>query len=181
MTLFSQPARYLYILLTVLALAMLNASCNQPATGDKPNVILIFVDDMGYGDPGCYGGKDIKTPNIDRLAEEGIRFTDAHVTCSVCGPSRLGLLSGMYQQKMGCYWNNDLWAQHGWDLPRDVKVLPRALGEGGYRTCHIGKWNISGKADPYVDEAHDVMLWKGAYYPDEDGTYKGVNTGDFNP
>jgi arylsulfatase A-like enzyme len=165
----------------ILALALTSATCNQKNEPERPNVLLIFVDDLGYGDPGCYGGRDINTPNIDRLAAEGVRFTDAHVSCAVCGPSRLGLLTGMYQQKLGCYWNNDLWAQHGWDLPENVLTLPAQMKKNGYVSGHIGKWNISESPADYVDEYFDVMLWKGAYYPDEDGSYKGVNTGDFNP
>ncbi|MFC2112523.1 sulfatase [Bacteroidota bacterium] len=156
-------------------------SCSSEEEPDKPNILLIYVDDLGYGDPGCYGGTDIMTPNMDRLAAEGVRFTDAHVTCAVCGPSRMGLLTGMYQQRLGVYWNNDVWKEHGWLFPEDVKVIPQVVKEAGYVTGHIGKWNISEFAQPFVDEAHDVMLWKGAYYPDEDGHYQGVNEGDFNP
>ncbi len=167
------------ILLMVLCLVC--NSCSGEEQAEKPNVLLIYVDDLGYGDPGCYGGTDIKTPNMDRLAAEGVRFTDAHVTCAVCGPSRLGLLSGMYQQRLGCYWNRDLWEQMGWDMPSDVKVLPQVIKEAGYTTGHIGKWNIAKYAQPYFDEVYDVMLWKGAYYPDENGHYQGVNEGDFNP
>ena len=91
-----------FIAILLMILGMLCNSCTSEAEPEKPNILLIFVDDLGYGDPGCYGGTDIQTPNMDRLAAEGVRFTDAHVTCAVCGPSRLGLLSGMYQQRMGC-------------------------------------------------------------------------------
>ncbi|MBF0199504.1 MAG: sulfatase-like hydrolase/transferase [Planctomycetes bacterium] len=71
----------------------------------NPNVILIFVDDMGYGDPGCYGGQLVPTPGIDRLASGGMRFTQGYVSAPVCGPSRYGLLSGAYQNRFGVYWN----------------------------------------------------------------------------
>lgn len=177
-TILNSPLR---LSLIVLGICLACISCNRPSELKSPNILLIFVDDLGYGDPGCYGGQDINTPRIDQLASEGIRFTDAHVTCAVCGPSRVGLLSGIYQQRLGCYWNNDLWAQNGWELSENITVLPEALKASGYATGLIGKWNISEDARPYFDEAHDVMLWKGAYYPDPDGTYKGVNTGDFNP
>ncbi|MBR9999152.1 MAG: sulfatase-like hydrolase/transferase [Cyclobacteriaceae bacterium] len=144
-----------------------------------PNVLLILADDLGYGDLGCYGGQDIPTPHIDRLASEGIRFTDAHVTCSVCGPSRVSLLSGIYQQRLGCYWNPDLWDTNGWQLPDSLEILPEVLRSAGYVTGHIGKWNVAPDSRPYVDEAFDVMMWKGAYYPDEDGTYPGVDRPNF--
>ena len=91
------------IIAAVLSLAQLSPAAETA----KPNIVLIFVDDMGYGDPGCYGGKDIPTPNIDRLAAQGVRFTDGYVTAPICGPSRVGLLTGAYQQRFGCYWNED--------------------------------------------------------------------------
>ena len=91
------------LLLTAAALTL--AQPSLAAETVKPNIVLIFVDDMGYGDPGCYGGTVIPTPNIDRLAAHGVRFTDGYVTAPVCGPSRVGLLTGAYQQKFGCYWN----------------------------------------------------------------------------
>src|SRR5262249_55501256 len=80
-----------------LALASLIASVN-PARGDsqKPNIIFLLTDDMGYGDPGCYGGKFVPTPNIDRLAREGTKFTQFYAASPVCSPSRTGFLTGMY-------------------------------------------------------------------------------------
>jgi arylsulfatase A-like enzyme len=170
------------ILFLFMVLIVVISSCSRKAKDPeriRPNILLILVDDLGYGDLGCYGGRDIPTPHIDRLSAEGVRFTDAHVTCPVCGPSRLGLLSGIYQQRIGCYWNPDLWASHGWQLPDTLKILPQLLKEAGYVTGHIGKWNISPDSRPYVDEGYDVMMWKGAYYPDEDGTYPGVDRPDF--
>ena len=165
----------------IVAVAMLFCSnlC-AAAKVDKPNIILIFVDDMGYGDPGCYGGKEIPTPNIDRLADGGVRCTDGYVTAPVCGPSRLGLLTGAYQQRFGCYWNNDLWPKYGLKLPPNHLLMPQALKTGGYVTGHVGKWNITEEAKPYVDEAYDVMCWKGAYFPDEQGNYLGVNGPGFS-
>ncbi|MCK5101668.1 MAG: sulfatase-like hydrolase/transferase, partial [Cyclobacteriaceae bacterium] len=129
---------------------------------NRPNIVMILVDDLGYGDIGCYGGKNIPTPNIDRLATEGVRFTDAHVMCSVCGPSRVALLSGRYQQRMGVYWNPDLWRQYGWAPPDSVLLMPQVMKQAGYVTGHIGKWNITPEALPYVDECYDLMNWKGA-------------------
>jgi len=170
------------IIILFLVPIVVISSCTRKSKDpekSRPNILLILADDLGYGDLGCYGGRDIPTPHIDRLSVEGIRFTDAHVTCAVCGPSRLGLLSGIYQQRIGCYWNPDLWASHGWQLPDTLKILPQLLKEAGYVTGHIGKWNISPDSRPYVDEGYDVMMWKGAYYPDENGTYQGVDRPDF--
>lgn len=176
MPFFSLPALFSFLL--VFASSSCRLKSNDPVSR-RPNILLILVDDLGYGDLGCYGGREIPTPHIDRLASEGIRFTDAHVTCSVCGPSRVGLLSGIYQQRIGCYWNPDLWASNGWQLPDTMKILPQILKKAGYVTGHIGKWNVAPDSRPYVDEGYDVMLWKGAYYPDEDGTYPGVDRPDF--
>ncbi len=145
----------------------------------QPNIILIFVDDLGYGDLGCYGNTDIPTPHIDQLAREGIRFTDFHVTSSVCGPSRVSLLTGMYQQRLGVFWNPDLWPSNGWEIQDTLNLMPNLMDKAGYVTCHIGKWNLDKIAQPYFDEAYDVMVWKGAYYPEEDGIYMGVNSPDF--
>ena len=75
--------------------------------GKRPNIILIVADDMGYGDTGVFGCTDIKTPNLDRLAAAGTVFTDAYVTGPICVPSRMGLLTGRYQQRWGIYGNND--------------------------------------------------------------------------
>ncbi len=165
-----------------LLLGIVTASAFGAETATKPsrpNIVMIYVDDMGYGDPGCYGGKAVPTPNIDRLAVGGVRFTDGYVTAPVCGPSRMGLLTGAYQQRFGCYWNDDLWAKYGLTLPESQKLMPQALSAAGYATCHVGKWNISADPRPYVDEAWDVMIWKGAYYPDENGVYPGVDGPDF--
>ena len=74
--------------------AMLVATCAVNAAERPPNVVLIFADDLGYGDVGCYGATKVQTPNIDRLAAEGRRFTDAHSVSAVCTPSRYALLTG---------------------------------------------------------------------------------------
>jgi arylsulfatase A-like enzyme len=172
-----------YLIIFPVILGLMN-SCvkkqtQEETTESKPNIIMILVDDLGYGDVGCYGGKNIPTPNIDRLAAEGVRFTDAHVMCSVCGPSRTALLTGRYQQRMGVYWNPDLWRQHTWGPPDSILLLPQVMKRAGYATGHIGKWNITPEALPYVDECYDLMNWKGAYYPNDTGTYLGVDCPDF--
>ena len=82
-------------LLPVLGLFLLS-TCTTFAAEQPPNVVLIFADDLGYGDVGCYGATKVQTPNIDRLAAEGRRFTDAHSVSAVCTPSRYALLTGQY-------------------------------------------------------------------------------------
>ncbi|MYI83703.1 MAG: sulfatase-like hydrolase/transferase, partial [Rhodothermaceae bacterium] len=89
-----------FILLTTLAAAIHGTGCrNTNAKG--PNIVLIFADDLGYGDLGCYGSETIRTPYLDRLAAEGIRFTDFRSLCSVCSPSRAALLTGRYPSRCG--------------------------------------------------------------------------------
>ncbi len=83
--------KYYILILSTLVLFAGNAFA-----AEKPNVVLIFADDLGYGDVGCYGATKVKTPNIDRLAKEGRRFTDAHSASAVCTPSRYALLTGEY-------------------------------------------------------------------------------------
>jgi arylsulfatase A len=73
-------------------------------TTNKPNVVLVMMDDMGYGDIGSYGVSDAKTPNLDRLAREGVRLTDAYANGAVCTPTRTALISGRYQQRVGLEW-----------------------------------------------------------------------------
>lgn len=106
----------------------------------RPNILLIYSDDVGYGDLGCYGATSVKTPNLDRLARNGIRFTDAHASSATCTPSRYSLLTGQYA-----------WRQKGTGvLPGDARLiinpaqptLPRMLQKAGYRTGVVGKWHL---------------------------------------
>ncbi|HUV00285.1 MAG TPA: sulfatase-like hydrolase/transferase, partial [Bacteroidales bacterium] len=80
--------------LGLLALGVMQTACTQNA--EKPNIIIIYADDLGYGDVSCYGSKTISTPNIDRLAKQGLRFTNAHCTSATSTPSRYSLLTGEY-------------------------------------------------------------------------------------
>ena len=87
-----------------VAVALPNIGCSTANPGggsDRPNIILIMADDLGYGDIGCYGSTKISTPNIDALAKDGMKFTDYHSNCPVCSPTRAALLTGRYQQRAG--------------------------------------------------------------------------------
>src|SRR3954470_4256935 len=88
-------------LLLTLLLAFAAQAQDQPARPNKPNIILILCDDLGYGDLGCYGNTTIRTPTLDRLAKEGIRFTDFYCAGAQCTPSRAGLLTGRYPVRFG--------------------------------------------------------------------------------
>ncbi len=105
---------------------------------EQPNVLLILVDDMGYGDVGFNGCKDIPTPNMDSIAVNGVRFSDGHVTAPQCAPSRAGLLSGVLQNRFG-RGNNKTIDEVG--LPRDIKLFGSYMRDAGYRTGMVGKWH----------------------------------------
>lgn len=106
-----------------------------------PNVILIYADDLGYGDLGCYGSTTISTPNLDRLAEEGIRLTDYRSTCSVCSPSRASLLTGRYPSRCGVpFAVGGVYSDLG--LQDSEVTIAELLQAHGYRTACIGKWHL---------------------------------------
>lgn len=118
----------------------------------KPNIVVLFSDDAGYADFGFQGSELIPTPNLDKLAKDGIIFTQGYVSASVCGPSRAGLLTGKYQQRFGFEENNvpgymsEVSAQKRDDMgiPLDEKVMGDYMKELGYATAYFGKWHVGG-------------------------------------
>lgn len=121
---------------TLLILAAAAGFCSHVPAADKPSIVLIVADDLGYGDTGCYGATKIKTPNIDRLAGEGIRLTDAHAPAAVCQPSRYAILSGTYFMRAKRSGEQNLFFHDG------QVTLPMLLKSAGYRTAAIGKWHL---------------------------------------
>lgn len=107
----------------------------------KPNFIIIFTDDQGYGDVGCYGAKGFKTPNLDRMAEQGVRFTNFYVPATVCTPSRAALLTGCYPKRVGLH-EAVLYpySKHGLN-PNEI-TIPKELKKLGYKSACIGKWHL---------------------------------------
>lgn len=112
----------------------------------SPNIVFILLDDLGYGDLSCYGGK-IHTPNIDKMAREGIRFTNAYSANPVCSPSRAGLLTGRYPTRVGV--PRVLFPQDTTGLDLSEKTLANILKDRGYKTMCVGKWHL-GRPTPYL-------------------------------
>jgi arylsulfatase A-like enzyme len=150
------PSLATKLVFSVTAAALASAAFS-PAIAARPNIVLIYADDLGYGDLGSYGATAIPTPRIDRLAEEGIRFTNSYATSATCTPSRYGLLTGEYP-----------WRRKGTGIldgadpliiPTDLPTLPKTLQAAGYATAVIGKWHLGlGASDQTAD-------WNGKIAP----------------
>lgn len=139
-----------------LLLALVAWLCGPAVAAERPNIIVVLLDDMGWGDFSCFGNKDAKTPQVDRLAQEGIRFSQFYVNSPICSPSRTALTTGQYPQrwKISSYLNNRADnARRGmadWLDPK-APTLARLLQQSGYATGHFGKWHMGGQRD--VDDA----------------------------
>jgi len=113
----------------------------RAATAEKPNIIFVLFDDLGYGQPACYrDATEFKTPNMDRLAKEGMRFTDAHSASSVCTPTRYGVLTGRYPSRIGQYGVLTTFSKP--IIPTTRLTVPTLLKQHGYDTACIGKWHL---------------------------------------
>lgn len=140
--------RILYLLFALLWMAA-GGRIELHAAG-KPNIIIILADDMGYGDLGCYGHPSIRTPNLDRMAAEGLRFTDFYAGQSLCTPSRAALMTGRFAVRSGMAGGpgrHVLYPNNPGGLPADEVTIAKALKRRGYTTCAIGKWHLGDLPD----------------------------------
>lgn len=161
------------------------------AYAQKPNIIYILADDLGYGDLSCYGQQHFQTPNLDRMAKEGMRFTQHYAGCTVSAPSRSSLMTGLTTGHTPVRGNKEMTGEGQWPLPANTTTLPKLLKQAGYATGAFGKWGLGypgSSGDPNnqgFDEFYGFNCQRMAhnYYPDHlwDNQKKEVlegNTGD---
>jgi arylsulfatase A-like enzyme len=138
---------------------------------NKPNIIVILVDDAGYVDFGFMGSKDLETPEIDKLAKEGVIFTDAHVSATVCAPSRAGIITGKYQQRFGFEANGTGYNGTGdIGLAANLTTIAEVFKQNSYKTTAIGKWHLGATESDHpnnrgFDEFYGFLAGGRSYFP----------------
>jgi arylsulfatase A len=157
----------IWIFHTLLMLTML-LPLQVMAQSEKPNFIIIFTDDQGYGDLGCYGNPTIKTPNIDQMAIEGQKWTNFYVAANVCTPSRAGILTGRLPIRSGMYSNTRrvLFPDSDGGLPASENTIAKLLKNSGYNTAAIGKWHL-GHLPEYLPTNHGFDYYYGIPYSND--------------
>jgi arylsulfatase len=145
------------------------------ASAERPNVVLIFADDLGYADVGCYGAKDIRTPHLDRLAAEGTRFTSFYVSQAVCTASRAALFTGSYANRVSMSGALNHTSTVG--LHQNERLLSQTFKDRGYATAIFGKWHLGHQA-PFLPTRRGFDEWLGIPYSNDNGplhpTTKGI-------
>jgi len=152
----------IFFLFTIFAIASFGQNSK------RPNVIVILMDDMGYGDPACYGGGPYRTPNIDRLAAAGIRFTNYYAAQAVCTASRSGLLTGCYPTRISISGAIDHNAKFA--LNPDEQTIAELMRDGGYATGMVGKWHLGHKV-PFLPLQHGFDEFYGLPYSNDMWAY----------
>ena len=131
----------------------------------RPNILMILIDDYGWADTGCYGSTFYETPNLDRLATQGMKFTDAYASCPVCSPTRASLLTGKYPATVGITnyipgnaWGRLMGVPYFSALPKTETTIADALHGAGYQTWHVGKWHLGGEGYEPQQFGFDVNI-----------------------
>jgi arylsulfatase A-like enzyme len=167
---------------------MLAAASQAPAQRKKkPNLVLLFADDLGYGDIASYGSPDVPTPNIDSIGRNGVRFTDGYVSAAVCSPSRAALLTGRYQHRFGHEFNSgppEREAEVGFGLPAEARIFPQYLKQAGYASAAIGKWHLGVRPGYHplergFDEFFGFLPGANDYVTEATTGGKAVDSGEF--
>ncbi len=164
----------LFSALSLCSFGILPSCHSQSPPTQKPNIIYILADDLGYGDLSCYGQKHFQTPNIDRMARDGMRFTQHYAGCTVCAPSRSSLMTGLTSGHTPVRGNLEVTEEGQWPLPANTLTIPKLLKEAGYVTGAFGKWGLGfpgSEGDPNkqgFDEFYGFNCQRMAhnYYPD---------------
>lgn len=148
--------------LTALSLAVSANVGVYADTPDRPNFVIIFCDDMGYGDLSCYGNPTIKTPNIDKMASEGMKLTQFYVGAAISTPSRSALLTGRLPVRNGMYGDRRgvLFPDSKAGLGQDEVTIAKVLQQNGYATGCVGKWHL-GAFSPYLPTDHGFDYYFG--------------------
>jgi arylsulfatase len=150
---------------TCCLIGVLSLACSDAIAGKRPpNIVVIFMDDLGYGDLGCYGAVDFRTPNIDRLAAEGMRFTNFLAAQPVCSASRAALLSGCYPNRIGI--SGALYPGAPYGIAKEETLLPEMLKAKGYATGIFGKWHLGDTAG-YLPLSHGFDEYMGLPYSND--------------
>lgn len=145
--------RIIVLVLVAMVLPSVGWAQSQVDSDERPNVVLIMTDDIGYGDIGSYGAPDVETPNLDALAIAGVRFTDFYANGPLCTPTRVGLVTGRYQQRVAMERSLGGSADAEVGLPVMGRSLPQLLKMNGYATGLVGKWHL-GWRDEFSPKAH---------------------------
>ncbi|MGD8697668.1 MAG: sulfatase [Gemmatimonadales bacterium] len=153
-------------LVTVALAGALSVACGATEEGDegRSNIVVIFADDLGYGDLSVYGHPTIHTPRLDRMAQEGIKLTSFYVSSPACSPSRFALLTGRYPIRANLRWA--LGPEEEWSLPDAELTLAEALKARGYRTAAIGKWHLGSQRGSFPTE-HGFDSYYGLLYSND--------------
>ncbi len=154
--------RQLFLLTLCLLLISVFSSTRLSLAGEqeRPNIVLFFVDDFGQRDLSCYGSQVYETPHMDRLASQGMRFTQAYAAYPRCVPSRLGLLTGKYPARIQTQSNQTKHHKH--QLPLSEVTFGEALKESGYQTCYIGKWHLGKEGGDPGAQGFDIVIHAGS-------------------
>ncbi|MFN7919467.1 MAG: sulfatase-like hydrolase/transferase [Bryobacteraceae bacterium] len=128
-----------------------------------PNIILILCDDLGYGDLGCYGNRIIQTPNLDRLASRGVRFTQFYTTSPVCSPTRAAIMTGHYPQRYGIHYADLPERLPRYPLPSSALTIAEVLHDAGYFTAHVGKWHLGEPPDAAIPRHQGFDQFAGSF------------------